>query len=120
MLVRDKRIAEIAKSTPRKGVAANGADFTALNVESLKGTLSYFSHLYAKGDISGEAFEALVRQACSIFIENEIKERVQEALERKLLKFWHSKFSLSIEEKYISDIEGTLYGSDMSRLLRSR
>lgn len=120
MFVEDNRIAEREKSASKKGAALiSRTDFKALNVESLKGVLSYFSYLHAKGEISDKALEALVRYACAIFIENEVEERVQKAMERKLAQFWKSKFSPSIEE-YISDIEGAVYGADISRLVRSR
>ncbi|MEM6401632.1 MAG: hypothetical protein AAF757_15580 [Cyanobacteria bacterium P01_D01_bin.116] len=67
--------------------------FTALNVEKLKGVLSYFSYLHANGEISDKAFEALVSYACSIFIENQVEHIVQETLERKLMTFLSSKFA---------------------------
>lgn len=119
MFLENKRIAGIAKYAFSKHEALNQANFTALNVESLKGTLSYFSHSYSKGEISDKAFEALVRYACAIFIENEVEERVQEALEHKLTQFWNSKLSPALEE-YISDREATVYKANLSRLLRSR
>lgn len=119
MLVQDKRIARIANSAPIGDALGNKSDFTSLNVESLKGILSYISHLHTSGDISDKAREALVRYACSIFIENEVEERVQEAIESKLLLFWQFKFSTAID-KYIFNSEEVFYGLNKSKVLRKR
>jgi hypothetical protein len=117
--VKDKRMTKIAQSTFKKGVVSSPSSFRELNLEKLEGSLSYFSYLYANGEISDKAYKVLVRHACSIFIENEVEERIQEALERKLMQFWRSKFSSAIEE-YISDIAEVAYRSEISELLRSR
>jgi hypothetical protein len=119
VFVKDKRMARLAKLALKKGVASSNSSFTELNLEKLKGSLSYFSYLYANGEISDKAFDALVRQACSIFIENEVEERLQEALERRLLQFLHSKLSSFIEEEF-SNPERVDYGSEVLRLLRSK
>ena len=119
MFLDNKRIAGIVKYAFTKHEALNQADFTALNVESLKGTLSYFSQLHSKGEISDQAFEALVRYACAIFIENEVEERVQEALEHKLTQFWNLKLSPALEE-YISERGATVYRANISQLLKSQ
>ncbi|MBD1920521.1 hypothetical protein H6F77_05390 [Microcoleus sp. FACHB-831] len=119
MLVQDKRNARIAKSASNKDLVLSRDNFTGLNVESLKGSLSYFSYLHAKGEISDKTFEYLVRYACSIFIENEVEERVQDALERKLMQFWRSKLCILLESD-ISEMEASVYKADFSRILRSR
>ena len=119
MFVKDKRMARIAKSDLKKGVASSNSSFRELNLEKLKGSLSYFSYLYANGEISDKAFEALVRHACSIFIENEVEERLREALERKLSLFLRSKLFSFVEEE-ISNLERVDYGSEVLRLLRSK
>ncbi len=71
----------------------NRQEFTGLNLEKLKRSLSYFSYLHKNEEISDKAFETLVRYACNIFLENEVEILVQEALERKLIQFFRSKFS---------------------------
>lgn len=72
------------------------ANFTNTNLKKLKIALSSFSYLNATGEISDRAFDALVKYACSIFIENEVEFMVQDALERKLMQFFYSRLS-SIE-----------------------
>lgn len=95
--------------------SSNRRDFTRLNVEKLKGVLSYFSYLHKNGEISDKAFEFLVRHACAIFIENEVEVVVKDALEEKLMTFLFSKFAGSTE-----DIESSIYSLDISRMMRSR
>mgnify|MGYP001795976790 CR=1 FL=1 len=103
------RIKDIRKA------ASNRQKLTSLNLEKLKGLLSYFTYLQANGDISDKTFEALVRHACSIFLENEVEIVVQETLERKFLTFLHSKFAAPAE-----DIESAIYSLDVLRKTRSR
>ena len=98
-----------------RGTSSSRQDFTRLNVEKLKGILSYFSYLHTNGEISDKAFQALVRHACAIFIENEVEIIVKEALEEKLIKFLRSKFADSAE-----DIESAIYSLDISQIMRSR
>jgi len=88
----------------RKDTVLSRATLNRLNLERLKGALSYFSHLNATGEISDKSYEALVRYACTIFIETGIEEIVQNTLEQKLEKFLLSRNSrvdnlLSEQEK---------------------
>ncbi|WP_026735659.1 hypothetical protein [Fischerella sp. PCC 9605] len=106
------------KNDSSKISIASNRNLTRLNVEKLKGVLSYFSYLHKSGEISDKAFEALVRYACSIFIENEVELRIQDALEEKILKFLTSKLYTSTEE--IEDMETAIYSLDVSRLIRSK
>ncbi|MEO1430981.1 MAG: hypothetical protein AAFV71_18345 [Cyanobacteria bacterium J06633_8] len=94
---------------------SNRKELAVLNADNLKGVLSYFSYLYANGEISDKALEALVRHACSIFIENEVEIIFQETLERKFMTFLRSKFAGSEE-----DIESAIYSLDVFRNNRSR
>ncbi|BAY83113.1 hypothetical protein NIES267_25990 [Calothrix parasitica NIES-267] len=91
---------------------------TNLNVKKLKAAISYFSYLNANGEISDKAFDALVRYACSIFIENEVEILVQETLEEKFIKFLRSKFMDSVEEA--EDIESVIYSLEKSRIMRNK
>lgn len=70
-----------------------------LNVEKLKGVLSYFSYLYKSGEINDKILEVLIKYACSIYIENEIEIRIEETLEAKLLQFIKSNSPLTGEVK---------------------
>jgi hypothetical protein len=79
------------RSRMRKDLPLSRATLTHLNIERLKGTLSYFSHLNATGEISDKSYEALVRYACAVFIETGIEEIVQNSLEQKLESFLLSK-----------------------------
>ncbi|MBD6618602.1 hypothetical protein FNW02_22930 [Komarekiella sp. 'clone 1'] len=111
-------ISKITNSVLKGSGSFKRATFTTLNVEKLKGVLSYFSYLHANGEISDKAFENLVCYACSIFIENEVEEIVQETLERKLVQFLQTKLSLIDEDN--SDIEQISYALKAARLIRSR
>ncbi|MBW4435256.1 MAG: hypothetical protein KME28_26975 [Pelatocladus maniniholoensis HA4357-MV3] len=52
-------------------------EYEAVNVEALKGILSYFKYLYAEGEISDKAYEALVSQALSTFVKNTISLKIE-------------------------------------------
>ncbi|WGV27044.1 hypothetical protein [Halotia branconii] len=101
MFLKSKQLTKLSNSSPSKEVGLNDVDFSSSNMIRLKGILSYFSYLNINGEISDEAFEALVRYACSVFIENELEERVQFALEQKVMSFWESKFIYALE-KYMA------------------
>ncbi|MBH8573270.1 hypothetical protein I8752_09615 [Nostocaceae cyanobacterium CENA369] len=101
-----------------KAISSKQYSFTSLNVEKLKGALSYFSHLHTTGEISDKAFETLVNHACSIFIENEVEFRVNEVIERKVIQFLNSKFSVPTEE--IEDTEAAIYSLELSRIMRNQ
>lgn len=101
VFLKDKKFTVISNSAPRKGIELTNVDFAGSNLVRLKSILSFFSYLNMNGEISDKAFEALVRYACSIFIENEIEARVKDAFEQKLKNFWESNLSSSIE-KYIT------------------
>lgn len=101
-----------------KKAASNRQKLTYLNLEKFKGLLSYFSYLQANGEISDKAFEALVRHACSIFIENEVEIIVQETLEQKLTTFLASKLATSLED--LENIDSTIYSSSLSHRIGSR
>jgi hypothetical protein len=79
------------RSRMRKDLPLSRATLTHLNIERFKGTLSYFSHLNATGEISDKSYQALVRYACAVFIETGIEEIVQNSLEQKLESFLLSK-----------------------------
>ncbi len=70
-----------------KEIAVRGST----NLETLKAVLSYFAYLNSTGELSDRAFKAIVRDACAIFIENEIEQRIAASLERKLEQFFSSK-----------------------------
>lgn len=118
MFSTDRGISGITNLVLKESGAFKKATFTTLNVEKLKGVLSYFSYLHANGEISDKAFENLVSHAYSIFIENEVEEIIQETLERKLVRFFETKFSLIDEEN--SNREESIYALKAARLIRSR
>ncbi|MEH2378392.1 MAG: hypothetical protein V7K27_05730 [Nostoc sp.] len=101
VFLKDKKIPVISNSAPSKGVELTNVDFSVSNIVRLKSILSFFSYLNINGKISDEAFEVLVRYACSIFIENEIEARVKDVFEQKIKNFWESKLSSALE-KYIT------------------
>ena len=91
--------------------------YTAL--KKLKIVISYFSYLNAKGEISEQAFKALVRYACSIFIENELESRVEEVLEKKSIRFLNTNFSFTLEEFLSREGEKTEV-SEITKILSLR
>lgn len=101
MFLKDKKFTAISNSALSKDIELANVDFSASNLVRLQSQLSFFSYLNINGEISDQTFEALVRYACSIFIENEVEARVQNAFEQKFINFWESKFS-SAMDKYIS------------------
>ena len=101
-----------------KETALNRASLTRLNVERLKATLSYFSHLNATGEISDNSYQALVRYACEIFLETEIEKMIQDTLEQKLEQFLVTRI-LGMEDLLSKQEESSL-NLDMSRLLNSK
>ncbi|MDF5707383.1 MAG: hypothetical protein PUP90_06795 [Nostoc sp. S4] len=101
VLLKDKKFTVISNSASSKDIELTNADLSASNLVKFKSLLSFFSYLNMNGEISDRAFEALVRYACSIFIENEVEARVKDALEQKFINFWESKFSSTLE-KYIT------------------
>lgn len=42
-----------------------------INMERLKDIMNYFTHLKNSGQLNGDQFSALIKQACANFIENE-------------------------------------------------
>jgi hypothetical protein len=101
VFLKDKKVTGMSNLVPTEGTKLTNINFPLSNTARLKSILSFFSYLNTNGEISDEAFEALVRYACSTFIENELEERVQGAFEQKFLNFWESKFSYAIE-KYMA------------------
>ncbi len=79
------------------------------NLERLKIALSYLSELKLKGEISDKGFETLVKYACSLFLANEVEAKIESALERKLIKFFDSRFSETTQASF-TDV-------DLSKLL---
>ncbi|ACK66136.1 hypothetical protein PCC8801_2104 [Rippkaea orientalis PCC 8801] len=88
------------------------------NLVALKKALSDLSYLKANGEISDKTFNLLFRYACTSFVENQVEQLIQEALEEKLEQFWLEKVPLL--GKYLSKIDEDSYNLDISKLLRSR
>lgn len=117
MLIKEGKPVRI-KEPINKSRVQNKATLTRLNVERLKGLLSYFSHLNATGEISDKSYEALVRYACAIFIQTEIVELVESTLEQKLEQFFLKRnFGL---DNLLSEQEESSFNLDISRLLKSK
>ena len=74
------RRARKAKESSRGRLLA-GSDYEAVNVEALKGILSYLKYLYTEGEISDKAYEVLVSQALSTFVQNRISLRVEKVFD---------------------------------------
>lgn len=115
----NRQAAGISNFPLREGGDLNRNELTASNLERLKIVISYFSYLNANGEISDKAFKALVRYACSIFIENEVESRVEEVLEQKLIRFLNTSFSSSLEE-FISREAEKAEASEITKILSLR
>jgi hypothetical protein len=90
MALKEQKIEGVVKSEDyisRLFSTPKTLEFRSLNAKNLKGLLSYLTYLYTEGEISEKAFEALVRHAYSIYVENEIEGRIQKMLKRDLLRF---------------------------------
>ncbi len=53
-------------------------DYEAANLEALKGIVSYLKYLYMEREISEKAYQALVSQALSNFVENSVRLKVEQ------------------------------------------
>lgn len=53
-------------------------DYEAANVEALKGIISYLKYLYTEGEISDKAYQTLVSQVLSTFVENSVRLKVEQ------------------------------------------
>lgn len=53
-------------------------DYEAVNVEALKGIISYLKYLYMEEEISDKAYKTLVSQVLSTFVENAIGLKVEQ------------------------------------------
>lgn len=49
----------------------------AVNIEALKGIMTYLKYLYTEGEISEKAYKALISQVLSTFAENMISLKVE-------------------------------------------
>ncbi|BAU12034.1 hypothetical protein LEP3755_25620 [Leptolyngbya sp. NIES-3755] len=56
-------------------------EYEAVNVEALKGILSYLKYLYTEDEISDEVYKILVSQVFSTFVENTISLRIESVFE---------------------------------------
>jgi len=64
-----------------KKLARSERDYEAVNLEALKGIVSYLNYLYTEGEISDKAYKALVSQVLSTFVENTIHLKVEQMLD---------------------------------------
>lgn len=60
---------------PRK--LSQKREYEAVNVEALKGIMSYLKYLYTEGEISDKAYKVLVAQVISTFAENTISLKIE-------------------------------------------
>lgn len=52
-------------------------NYEKANLEALKGILSYLKYLSSEGEISDKAYEVLVSQVLSTFVENAVSLKVE-------------------------------------------
>ena len=89
MLVLDRNPAKTRRTVARRST----------NLASLKEVVSYFAALNSTGELSDRAFKAAVYAACVIFIENEIEQRIEAGVERKLEQFFSSR-NLTLQDYF--------------------
>jgi osmotically-inducible protein OsmY len=66
-----------------RSISSQGRAYETINVEALNGVVSYLNYLYVEGEISDTAYQALMSQVLSTFVDNSIRlklERVFRAL----------------------------------------
>jgi len=56
-------------------------DYEAANLEALSGMVSYLKYLYMEGEISDQAYQTLVSEALSIFVENSVTLKIDRAFD---------------------------------------
>lgn len=119
MISLNKQVPGILNYPLKQGEYLNHSEFTASNLARLKIAISFFSYLNTKGEISDRAFKALVRYACSIFIDNEVELRVEELLDKKILQLWETKLSSALEELLSRDLDKN-ENSEITRIFSIR
>jgi len=59
-------------------------DFSDLNLDSLRSMVKYIASLKDHGTIDEDTFSDLIARTCSIFVENEVEQRVSKVLGESL------------------------------------
>lgn len=82
-----KRVGDTSGFSRRK--LSQNREYEAVNIEVLKGILSYLKYLHIESEISDEAYKVLSSHTLSTFIENTINlkvERIFDAIDMTLEK----------------------------------
>lgn len=75
---RVKRLKGSGKSVSTRLVQER--EYEAVNMEALRGIVSYLQYLYSEGEISDKAYKALIAQALRTFVENSVQLKVERTL----------------------------------------
>jgi hypothetical protein len=84
MAIQKETMTELAKYLSKGPSRTNPSKFSDPNVASLKNMLNYLVSLRDAGVLSNDSFTGLLLYTCSIFIENEVEERVSKIFASKL------------------------------------
>lgn len=60
--------------------------FVSSNTKAFKAMVAYISKLRENGVLSDKEYQILLNHACTLFIEKEVKTRVEDVLEQKITK----------------------------------
>lgn len=91
MAIQAKNIEDQVKKLSKSSAKLHRSDFSSLNAYSFKNMAKYIASLREKGIINDDGYADLLLYACSIFIENEVVERVERVLANKLPVFSYSE-----------------------------
>lgn len=84
MAAQNETLTELVNALARGPAKIAPAKFGNPNTTSLKNMVHYLSSLRDAGILSNDAFANLLLYTCSIFIENEVEERVSKIFANKL------------------------------------
>lgn len=86
MVLKMATLTKRAKSESARGLVRPSLmkrhEAEAVNTDALRGIIAYLGYLYAEGEISDNAYKALVSQVLSTFVENSIQFKVEWILDR--------------------------------------
>jgi hypothetical protein len=84
MAAQNETMAEVAKALSRGPAKITLSKFGDPNMTSFKNMVNYLSSLRDAGVLNNDGFASLLLYTCSIFIENEVEERVSKIFANKL------------------------------------
>lgn len=84
MATQNETMTEFVASLSRNSLRKNPSRFSDPNVDSFRNMVNYLTSLRKTEILNNENFTSLLLYACSIFIENEVEEKVSKLFTNKL------------------------------------